>query len=65
MAYLNNNTQEFYNEWKEYKDSIEAELRNSFQDEDIDFYAEAAWQVFIEHAKEGESIPNCINKLYR
>ena len=65
MRYLALNSEEFYDAWEDMEDGIREQLENEFQNEEAKFYEEAPWKIFLEYAKDGDSIPNIINRLYR
>lgn len=45
--------------------SVKQELKNEFQNEPYEWYDEAAWQIIEEGSKDGDSVPNIINRLFR
>jgi hypothetical protein len=47
------------------RERIKAELMNQFQNEDYDWYDKAVDEVINEASKDGDSIANVINQLYR
>ena len=63
MTYINKNDYEFHYEWEARRASIEAELRNQFQNQDKTWYKDTTWKVFLEYCREGDSIANIINRL--
>jgi len=46
-------------------DSVVAELKNQFQNEPADWYAKSASLLIMEGSKDGDSVPNLIDKLFR
>lgn len=45
--------------------SVKAALENEFQNEPYEWYSQAAMEVISEGSKDGDSVPNIINRLYR
>ncbi len=46
-------------------ESIVSHLKNEFQNESSEWYEKAAYEVWAEGAKTGDTTANIINKLYR
>ena len=46
-------------------DSVVAQLKNEFQNEPADWYAQGARELIEEGSKDGDSVPNLIDRLFR